>query len=78
MHSLSSISFFNKHNERSSNLVEKLMRKDDAHAGVETDIANPANNPAKFADPSGEKMRALTWQGKHDVRMSSYSPNYHV
>ncbi|KIM25358.1 hypothetical protein M408DRAFT_26342, partial [Serendipita vermifera MAFF 305830] len=46
-------------------LVESLMRKDDAQA----EVANPANNPSLFADPSGEKMRALTWQGKYDVRM---------
>lgn len=53
-----------------TNLIENLMRKDDAHAEVVFDIAIPANSPARFVDPSGEKMRALIWQGKYGVRMS--------
>jgi hypothetical protein len=38
-----------------------------------TDIANPDRDGQKYADPSGEKMKALVWMGKNDVRVRMYS-----
>ncbi|GAA5827001.1 hypothetical protein JCM11251_002201 [Rhodosporidiobolus azoricus] len=32
-------------------------------------VANPSANPEKFADPSGEKMKALVWEGKKSVKV---------
>ncbi|GAA6038968.1 hypothetical protein JCM8097_000131 [Rhodosporidiobolus ruineniae] len=34
-----------------------------------TAFANPSNQPDKFADPSGEKMQALIWDGKMKVHV---------
>jgi len=36
----------------------------DENATTEQDITNPSNDPERFADPSGEKMKALAWMGK--------------
>ncbi len=33
------------------------------------DAANPAVDRAKYADPSGEKMKALCWMGKNTVKI---------
>jgi hypothetical protein len=55
-----------------ANAAEKLMRKGEAGADVTTDVANPASNPQKYADPSGEKMQALAWMGANDVQMGQY------
>lgn len=52
-----------------SHILEAAMRRGDGQADVRTDVSNPAKNPAEYADPSGEKMRALTWQGKYDVQI---------
>lgn len=52
-----------------ANTLEHAMRKGEGQAHVTTDVANPAANPEKYADPSGEKMRALAWQGVNDVQM---------
>jgi hypothetical protein len=52
-----------------ANALEHAMRKGEPQADIQTDVANPAKNPQKFADPSGEKMRALAWQGPNDVQM---------
>ncbi|PVF94887.1 GroES-like protein [Serendipita vermifera] len=52
-----------------ANAAEKLMRKREAGADVVTDVSNPASNPQKYADPSGEKMQALAWMGANDVQM---------
>jgi len=48
-----------------SNMVEKMM--DNIPTTTEAN-ANPGLDE-DFADPSGEKMRALAWFGKNDVRM---------
>lgn len=49
-----------------ANLAEHRLGE---QPGVPTShIANPSNDE-KFADPSGEKMKALAWFGKNDVRM---------
>ncbi|BGP13470.1 hypothetical protein JCM10213_001794 [Rhodosporidiobolus nylandii] len=47
-----------------ANLAEKVMNKPktDVHA-----FANPMADPAKFADPSMEKMKALVYEGKGKV-----------
>lgn len=34
---------------------------------TEQDITNPARDRAKYADPSGETMKALVWKGKNAV-----------
>jgi len=39
------------------------------NATIEQDISNPSNDPAKYADPSGEKMKALAWMGKNKVEV---------
>ncbi|GAA5951602.1 hypothetical protein JCM21900_000524 [Sporobolomyces salmonicolor] len=37
-------------------------------SGIDTTPeSNPSNNPDTFADPSGEKMQALLWEGKNNV-----------
>ncbi|KAI7829861.1 alcohol dehydrogenase [Gamsiella multidivaricata] len=35
----------------------------------EQGISNPSNNVSRFADPSGERMKAVTWQGKNTVKV---------
>lgn len=60
-----------------ANVAERVLR--DGHDGatapnpsvsaVTTDISNPANNSGKYADPSGEKMKALVWNGKNSVEV---------
>jgi hypothetical protein len=49
-----------------ANLLEKKMG--DITVAT-TPFANPADDAARFADPSGEKMKALAWFGKNDVRV---------
>jgi len=41
----------------------------DENATTEQDITNPSNDPERFADPSGEKMKALAWMGKNTVEV---------
>jgi hypothetical protein len=47
--------------------VEKAVGHGD-NATTAQDVTNPANK-AEWADPSGEKMKALTWMGKNDVKV---------
>lgn len=49
-----------------SNFIDKKLPTPDVDT---TSGANPSNNPDLLADPSGEKMQALIWHGKNDVRM---------
>ncbi|RDW69385.1 alcohol dehydrogenase-like protein [Coleophoma cylindrospora] len=49
-------------------LVEKVIGHD-TNAVTEQDITNPGRDRAKYADPSGEKMKALCWMGKNTVKM---------
>jgi threonine dehydrogenase-like Zn-dependent dehydrogenase len=47
-------------------LLEKVL----GHTGdatTEQNLSNPSNDPGKYADPSGEKMKALIWNGKNSV-----------
>ncbi|KAI5481243.1 hypothetical protein MNV49_004863 [Pseudohyphozyma bogoriensis] len=51
-----------------SNLLDKALGLNER--GKETTKGtNPGNDPELLADESGEKMRALAWYGKNDVRM---------
>ena len=56
---------------QAANLVEKAM----GHLGratIEQDVTNPARDRAKYADPSGEMMKALCWMGKNTVEVRAY------
>jgi threonine dehydrogenase-like Zn-dependent dehydrogenase len=49
-------------------LVEKVV----GHTGdatTEQNLTNPSQDVSKFADPSGEKMKALVWNGKNSVKV---------
>ena len=51
---------------QAAGLLEKVI----GHTGdatTEQNLSNPANDPGKYADPSGEKMKALIWNGKNSV-----------
>lgn len=41
----------------------------DTNSTTEQDITNPARDRAKYADPSGETMKALVWLGKNTVKV---------
>jgi hypothetical protein len=49
-------------------VVEKVLGHG---SGLKTqaDITNPAIDRSKYADPSGEKMKALVWMGKNSVEV---------
>jgi len=49
--------------------AEKVLGHGDKDRATHTDISNPARDGGKYADPSGEKMKALAWMGKNDVRV---------
>lgn len=50
-----------------ANLLEKHIGP---HPDATTEAnANPSNDPDKFADPSGETMKALAWMGKNKVEI---------
>ncbi|KAI9881411.1 MAG: hypothetical protein M1830_003418 [Pleopsidium flavum] len=53
---------------QAANLAEKVMGHTGA-ATTEQNVTNPARDRAKYADPSGEQMKALCWMGKGDVRV---------
>ncbi|KLJ08267.1 oxidoreductase [Blastomyces silverae] len=48
--------------------VSETGRKEEAV--VTQDVSNPARDRQKFADPSGETMKALVWLGKNDVAVA--------
>ena len=54
---------------QAANYVEKAVGHQDV-AVTEQDLTNPARDRAKYADPSGETMKALVWMGKNDVQVS--------
>lgn len=41
----------------------------DGSAATQQDVSNPALDRSKYADPSGEKMKALVWMGKNHVEV---------
>ncbi|MCJ1403062.1 hypothetical protein MMC11_006285 [Xylographa trunciseda] len=53
---------------QAANYVEKAVGHQDV-AVTEQDMTNPARDRAKYADPSGETMKALVWMGKNDVQV---------
>ncbi|KAL1655477.1 hypothetical protein SLS61_001941 [Didymella pomorum] len=53
--------------------AEAALGHDDRNLVTQTDISNPDRDGGKYADPSGEKMLALTWMGKNDVRVQTVS-----
>lgn len=52
--------------------VEKLLGHGD-NAITEQDISNPARDRQKYADPSGETMKALVWMGKNTVKIRKHN-----
>lgn len=44
------------------------------NALTEQDITNPGRDRKKYADPSGETMKALCWMGKNTVKVCAYCP----
>ena len=57
---------------QAANLAEKAMGHGD-NAVTEQNMTNPARDRAKYADPSGETMKALVWMGKNDCQVGRYS-----
>ncbi|KAL9046847.1 MAG: hypothetical protein Q9214_000425 [Letrouitia sp. 1 TL-2023] len=51
-----------------ANFLEKALGHGD-NAVVEQDVTNPSRDREKYADPSGEKMKALVWNGKNSVQV---------
>ncbi len=58
---------------QAANLIEKTLGHGD-NAVTEQNMTNPARDREKYADPSGEKMKALVWMGKNSVEVCQYSP----
>lgn len=52
-------------------LMEKVIGHND-NAETAQDITNPGRDRAKYADPSGETMKALLWMGKNTVKVRKY------
>lgn len=52
--------------------AEKAIGHGDG-AVTEQDITNPALDRAKYADPSGETMKALVWMGKNKVEVRKWN-----
>jgi hypothetical protein len=48
-----------------------------ANATTAQDITNPGKDRAKYADPSGETMKALCWMGKNSVKLCKSCPMSH-
>ena len=53
---------------RGANLLEKVLGHGN-NAVTEQNMTNPARNREKYADPSGETMKALVWMGKNTVEV---------
>lgn len=49
-------------------MLEKAIGHRD-NAIIEQDVSNPAIDRSKYADPSGETMKALLWEGKNTVKV---------
>ena len=59
---------FNMAMAQAANLVEKVVGHRE-NAITEQNLSNPARDRAKYADPSGETMKALIWMGKNTVEV---------
>jgi len=55
---------------QAANLVEKVIGHNN-NAITEQNVSNPARDRAKYADPSGETMKALVWMGKGVVEVET-------
>jgi hypothetical protein len=53
---------------QAANLIEKVIGHNEG-ALTGQDVSNPARDRAKYADPSGETMKALVWNGKGTVNV---------
>lgn len=53
--------------------AEKVLGHDQQSTVTQADISNPDRDGGKYADPSGEKMKAPVWMGKNDVRVRMYN-----
>jgi len=49
-------------------LVEKVLGHGD-NSTISQDVTNPSRDREKYADPSGETMKALVWMGKNNVEV---------
>src|SRR5271156_2428280 len=57
-----------------ANAAQKFMGDATNELEATPEISNPSKNPA-WADPSGEKMKALAWFGKNNVQViESFKP----
>jgi Alcohol dehydrogenase GroES-like domain len=58
-----------------ANLAQKVMGDAEPQdLAATTETSNPSKRP-EWADPSGEKMKALAWFGKNDVKViETYKP----
>ena len=54
--------------------AETILGHDDKDRAAHTDISNPDREGGKYADESGDKMKALVWMGKNDVRVGLWMP----
>ena len=65
-----------------ANAAEPILRKQNEQQNntsgysespaITTDVSNPSNNKELAADPSGEKMHALTWNGSNSVKLGLF------
>jgi hypothetical protein len=55
-----------------SKQAEAVLGHGDKDRATHTDISNPDREGGRYADEGGEKMKALAWMGKNDVRVGSY------
>jgi hypothetical protein len=55
-------------------VAESVLGHKDQDRAAHTAISNPNRDGGKYADPSGEKMKALVWMGKNDVRVGACGP----
>lgn len=53
---------------QAASLLEKALGHGN-NAITEQDMTNAARDREKYADPSGETMKALAWMGKNDVQV---------
>ena len=56
---------------QAANYIEKALGHGD-NATTEQNMTNPERDRQKYADPSGEKMKALAWMGKNEVQVGMY------
>lgn len=58
---------------QSANVLEKAMGH--VEGGVtEQNMTNPDRDRQQYGDPSGERMKALVWNGKNSVEVGSSLP----